>query len=59
MFTGCNDGVARAYDARSGVLKAQYKGHNQAISCMKVANDKLYTGSYDKTMKVWDIKDVV
>lgn len=31
-------------------------GHLNIINCSKVRNNKLYTGSQDKTVKMWDLK---
>lgn len=58
MFTGCGDGVARAYDAKSATLKRLFQGHEGAINCLVCVDDKLYTGSSDGTMRVWDAKDI-
>lgn len=58
MFTGCGDGIARAYDAKSATLKRIFQGHEGAINCLACVDDKLYTGSSDSTMRVWDAKDI-
>ena len=44
VFTGCGDGVARAYDAKSATLKRIFQGHEGAINCLVCVDDKLYTG---------------
>jgi WD40 repeat protein len=33
-----------------------YKGHKGPVTCCVVANDVVYTGSWDKTIRVWDLK---
>ena len=58
VFTGCGDGIARAYDAKSATLKRIFQGHEGAINCMIVVDEKLFTGSSDGTMRVWDGKDI-
>ena len=58
MFTGCGDGVARAYDAKSATLKRVFQGHEGAINCLVCVDDKLFSGSSDGTMRVWDAKDI-
>ena len=35
-----------------------FQGHEGAINCMTVVDDKLYTGSSDGTLRVWDAKDI-
>jgi hypothetical protein len=46
VFTGCGDGVARAYDAKSATLKRLFQGHEGAINCLVCVDDKLYTGKF-------------
>ena len=46
VFTGCGDGVARAYDAKSATLKRIFQGHEGAINCLVCVDDKLYTGIF-------------
>ena len=48
VFTGCGDGVARAYDAKSATLKRIFQGHEGAINCLVCVDDKLYTGILQK-----------
>ena len=48
VFTGCGDGVARAYDAKSATLKRIFQGHEGAINCLVCVDDKLYTGILKK-----------
>ncbi len=31
-------------------------GHSDAVRALAVANDRLFSGSYDGTVKVWDVK---
>ena len=58
MFTGCSDGVLRAYDAWKGHLKKAYYGHIGALNCMTLVGTKIFTGSNDSTVRVWNIKDI-
>ena len=36
VVTGCGDGVARCFDAKSGALKRTLKGHTVAINAFQV-----------------------
>ena len=33
-------------------------GHSDAVRALAVANDRLFSGSYDGTVKVWDVKSM-
>ena len=58
MWTACGDSIVRAFDAKSGSLKRQFVGHEAAVNCMTITGGKLYTGSSDGTLRIWDAKDV-
>ena len=57
MWTACGDSICRAYDAKSGTLKRSYVGHEAAVNCMVITEGKLYTGSSDGTLRIWDAKE--
>ena len=54
MFTGCTDSVARAFDAGTGRQLRCYVGHEAAITCMQLVKNRLYTGSDDGVLRVWN-----
>ena len=58
VWTACGDSIIRAFDAKSGSLKRQFVGHEAAVNCMTITGGKLYTGSSDGTLRIWDAKDV-
>ena len=58
VFTGCADGVMRAYDAKTGHLLRYYTEHEGGINAITIANDKIYSGSSDSTLRVWDARDI-
>ena len=58
VFTGCGDGIVRAYEAKSAVLKRTYTGHEGAVNCLMIVRDKIFSGSSDCTMRVWDASDI-
>jgi len=37
--------------------KATMVGHTDAVRCLHVHHDKLISGSYDNTLKMWDMLD--
>lgn len=58
LWTACGDSIARAFDAKSGALKRSFVGHEAAVNCMMITEGKLFTGSSDGTLRVWNAKDV-
>ena len=36
VYTGCGDGVARCFDAKSGSLVRLFKGHTASVNCLRV-----------------------
>ena len=58
VFTGCGDGIIRAYDAKSGQLKRVFQGHEGAVNTIVIVGEKVYSGASDATLRVWDAKDI-
>ncbi len=58
VFTGSGDGCMRAYSAMSGELKVTYDGHEGAVNCMLLLDNKSYTGSSDCTLRCWDTREL-
>jgi outer membrane protein assembly factor BamB len=54
IFVGCENGFVQIRDARTGKLLIKTNIHNDLIYALAVSEGKVYTGSYDKTMKIWD-----
>ena len=61
ITSGINDGLLNAIDMRSGRLVCNKQIHKGAINMLKLSplNGLIYTGSADKTVKVYDIKSVI
>ena len=36
--------------------KMTFLGHSDTVRCLQVNSDKLISGSYDHTLKIWDLK---
>lgn len=58
VYTGCGDTQARCYDLKSAVLKRTFKGHTGSVNSLRVIGKRLFTGSYDGTLRVWDVSDL-
>ena len=57
ILTGSNDNIARLWDS-TGVLKREFKGHNEPISSVAFSPDstKILTGSEDSTAILWNLE---
>eukprot|EP00698_Gefionella_okellyi_P012220 TRINITY_DN3280_c0_g1_i1.p1 TRINITY_DN3280_c0_g1~~TRINITY_DN3280_c0_g1_i1.p1 ORF type:complete len:482 (-),score=65.29 TRINITY_DN3280_c0_g1_i1:960-2366(-) len=55
VASSSKDGTVRVWDTVSGHCKLSISGHTGAVSCVRWGGEGLiYTGSYDRTVKVWD-----
>ena len=58
IAAGCGNGKIYFMDAQSGEVKRALSGHSHTVSCLafKPENPKiLVSGSWDKTLKIWDL----
>ncbi|XP_065888540.1 WD repeat-containing protein 86-like [Dysidea avara] len=55
VFANSRDGLVLAWGIKTDICRKLFKGHSYPINCMQVHGDRLYSGSYDKAVKVWDI----
>ncbi|XP_065863783.1 zinc finger CCCH domain-containing protein 48-like [Euphorbia lathyris] len=60
LFSGGQDGSILAWKGYNEKLKpfklaASLKGHTAAITCLTVGRNRLYSGSTDGTIRVWDL----
>ncbi|KAF8833621.1 WD40 repeat-like protein [Paxillus ammoniavirescens] len=55
LIAGCNDGSIKIFDASTGSLLAQWKGHTAIVHSIAVSHDGkwLASGSGDKTVRLW------
>ncbi|KAF8410441.1 hypothetical protein HHK36_002970 [Tetracentron sinense] len=60
VFSSHSDGTIKVWDAGKRVLRLiqEVREHTKAVTCLYVqsAGDKMYSGSLDKTIRVWAIK---
>jgi WD40 repeat protein len=55
MITAGNDGVIRLWRG-PGDLVGEFWGHEEAVTCMALDGNFLFSGSEDKTIQVWDAR---
>ena len=53
--------VVEIFDAQTGALLRQYRGHDQRVECITFSpgGTKVATGSWDQTAIVWDMKPLL
>lgn len=58
IFAGGNDKVIYEYDTVTGQRLRELKGHEDLVRSLHLdsANSRIVSGSYDSSIKVWDIK---
>ncbi|KAK4275107.1 hypothetical protein QN277_018243 [Acacia crassicarpa] len=58
VLSGHSDGTMKVWDAEKRVLRLvqETHEHNKAVTCLYSSGDKLYSGSLDKTIRVWTMK---
>ncbi len=58
IVTGSRDGTAKVWDARTGELLLELKGHSGDVTSASFSPDAslIATGSVDGTAKVWDAR---
>jgi len=59
LWTAESGGFARKYSLSTGKLLETYKGHFGPVTCLAFypSTKYLFTGSWDKTIKIWDTSD--
>ncbi|KAI4346167.1 hypothetical protein L6164_013240 [Bauhinia variegata] len=58
VVSGHSDGTVKVWDAGKRVLRLlqEHHEHTKAVTCLCSSGDKLYSGSLDKSIRVWTIK---
>ena len=54
VATGGNDGVVRVWRGPDDLL-AEFRGHEEAVTCLATRGDVLFSGSEDGTVRAWDV----
>lgn len=51
-----HDQTLRVWDFETGKLLQTIEGHTGAISCLSLQDDVVLTGSWDKSIRIWDLR---
>lgn len=58
LASASKDGTVRIWDSGTGLCEFVLSGHTSSVSCVRWGGfGHIYTGSHDKTLKVWNSKD--
>lgn len=61
LYSGSDDGIVRRFKVGDGVLEYEYKGHSGGVTALALGVDsssggcQLFSGSYDHSVRCWDI----
>lgn len=58
VYTGSGDTCIRAFDAKTGALRRILIGHDAAVTNITIVGEKLYSSSFDGTLRVWNIRSI-
>ena len=56
VVSGSDDNMVRIWNATTGEIEAELKGHTQGVSSVAFAQDgsQVVTGSQDKIIRIWN-----
>ncbi len=56
FVSGSSDKAIKVWDIRSPIVAQTYSGHDDAVTCVRVAGNETYmaSGAKDNTVKIWD-----
>ena len=56
-YLATRDGsVIKLWDRDSFICEKVFQGHEQFVNCLQFDNNFLISGSYDKTIRIWDLE---
>ena len=56
LASGYGDGVVRLWDLRTGQCHRELKGHYGAVTTVSFNDRYVFSGSIDKSVKIWDLR---
>lgn len=59
LYCGCDDRRIRVYSLDDMKQVEELAGHDDGVISIDFAGDMLYTGSYDHSIRSWDIKEML
>lgn len=59
LYCGCDDRRIRVYQVEDLKQVEELAGHDDGVITIEFADKMLYTGSYDHSIRSWDIKEML
>ena len=56
MFISSSGDDIKVWNAKKSKLVTLLEGHTRYVTCLSVTNDKIISGSNDKTIRIWDLE---
>ena len=56
IIVACADSMTRAIDVNTGSLVQTFEGHTGSVDVLALSQNKLFTGSQDRTVMIWDLR---
>ncbi|KAF9977110.1 Mitochondrial fission protein [Actinomortierella ambigua] len=58
LVTASKDRTVRVWDLSTFKCLGQLPGHDDAVECMQLTQNRLLTGSNDNTIRIWNLTDI-
>lgn len=58
LFSSSDDGSIRVWDIQTGQCLDELLGHKNGVTCLTFADNRLFSGSFDHYVIVWNLTDV-
>ena len=58
LYSHSDDRTIKVWDKASGRCLEDFTGHDDGVTCIAFADGMLYSGSYDHSIRSWDLQDM-
>ena len=58
LYVGCDDKTIRVYDLDSFMCLEEFIGHDDGVISLEFSDGLLYSGSYDHSIRSWDLNEM-
>lgn len=57
LWTASTDKTIICWNLKNGTPNTLFQGHTDTVSCLKIRDSLLYSASYDRTIRIWDLNE--